>query len=117
MTIVAAGFAGNIVEGLVRSDDGYFVTAIVLMVGILLIPVTIGIAILRYRLYDINRVVSRTLSYAVVTALLAAAFVATDLALQGLLVDATGGGTTLTTAIATLVVAALFQPVRRRVQR
>ena len=116
MAVVAAGFAANIVEGMVRSDDGYFVTAIVLMVGILLIPVTIGVAILRYRLYDIDRVVSRTLSYAVLTAFLATAFVGTNLALQGLLVGATGGGTTFTTAIATLVVAALFQPVRRRVQ-
>jgi hypothetical protein len=82
-----------------------------------LIPIAIGIAILRYRLYEIDRIVSRTLSYALVTALLAAAFIGTNLALQAVLVDATGGGTTLTTAASTLVVAALFQPVRRRIQR
>ena len=90
---------------------------IVASASIGLVPVAIGIAILRYRLYEIDRIVSRTLSYALVTALLAAAFVATNLALQAVLVDATGGGTTLTTAAATLVVAALFQPVRRRIQR
>jgi hypothetical protein len=81
-----------------------------------LVPITIAIAILRYRLYDIDRIVSRTLAYALVTALLAAAFVGTNLALQAVLVDATGGATTLTTAVSTLLVAGLFQPLRRRVQ-
>ena len=90
---------------------------IVASASIGLVPVAIGIAILRYRLYEIDRIVSRTLSYALVTALLAAAFIGTNLALQAVLVDATGGGTTLTTAASTLVVAALFQPVRRRIQR
>ena len=80
-----------------------------------LIPIAIGIAILRYRLYEIDRIVSRTLSYALVTALLAAAFVGTNLALQAAVADATGGST-LTVAVSTLVVAALFQPIRRRVQ-
>jgi hypothetical protein len=82
-----------------------------------LVPLAIAIAILRYRLYEIDRLVSRTLAYALVTALLAAAFVGTNLVLQAVLVDATRGGTTLTTAVSTLVVASLFQPLRRRVQR
>ena len=116
VAVVGAGLAGNLVEGLVRTDDGYFVTAVVFTIGILLIPVTIGIAILRYRLYDIDRVVSRTLTYAVLTATLAAVFVGTNILLQGLLVDMAGGGSTLTTAAATLLVAGLFQPLRRRVQ-
>jgi hypothetical protein len=81
-----------------------------------LIPIAIGIAILRYRLYEIDRIVSRTLSYALVTALLAGVFVATNLALQAVLVNATGGST-VTIAASTLVVAALFQPVRRAIQR
>jgi hypothetical protein len=81
-----------------------------------LVPVAIGIAILRYRLYEIDRLVSRTLSYVFVTAMLAAVFIGTNLGLQAVLVDATGGGTTLTTAVSTLVIAGLFQPVRRRVQ-
>ena len=80
-----------------------------------LIPIAIGIAILRYRLYEIDRIVSRTLSYALVTALLAAAFVGTNLALQAAVADMTDGST-LTVAVSTLVVAALFQPIRRRVQ-
>jgi hypothetical protein len=80
-----------------------------------MLPVAIYIAISRHGLYSIDRVISRTIAYAAVTAILAAAFVATNLALQALLADATGSST-LTTAAATLVVAALFQPIRRRVQ-
>jgi hypothetical protein len=80
-----------------------------------LIPIAIGIAILRYRLYDIDRIVSRTLSYALVTGVLALVFIGTNLALQSVLSLATGGST-LTVAASTLVVAALFQPMRRRIQ-
>lgn len=82
-----------------------------------LVPIAIGVAILRYRLYEIDRIVSRTVAYAVVTGVLAGAFVLTNLVLQGLLADAAGGGSTLTTAVATLVVAGLFQPLRRWVGR
>ena len=79
------------------------------------VPVAIGIAILRYRLYDIDRLIGRTLAYAAITAILAAAFVATNLTVQALLAGVTGGAT-FTTAVSTLVVAGLFQPLRRRVQ-
>jgi hypothetical protein len=89
---------------------------IVASASIGLVPVAIGIAILRYRLYEIDRIVSRTLSYALVTGILAAAFLGTNLALQALVSSATGGST-ITIAASTLVVAALFQPVRRRIQR
>ena len=65
--------------------------------------------------YANDRVISRTIAYATVTAILAAAFLATNLALQAVLAGATDGST-FTTAAATLVVAALFQPIRRRVQ-
>lgn len=79
------------------------------------LPLAIYIAISRHGLYSIDRVISRTIAYAAVTAILAASFVVTNLGLQALLADATGGST-ITTAAATLVVAALFQPIRRRVQ-
>ena len=88
---------------------------VVTTIALAFVPVAIGIAILRYRLYDIDRLIGRTLAYTAVTALLATAFVGTNLALQGLLADVTGGET-LTTALATLMVAGLFQPLRRRVQ-
>jgi hypothetical protein len=80
-----------------------------------LVALAVALAVLRYRLYDIDRIVSRTLSYALVTGVLALVFIGTNLALQSVLSLATGGST-LTVAASTLVVAALFQPGRRRIQ-
>ena len=79
------------------------------------LPAAIGIAILRYRLYDIDRIISRTLAYAVVTTLLAAVFLASNLLLQSAVASATGEGT-IAVAGSTLLVAALFVPIRGRVQ-
>ena len=76
------------------------------------IPVSIGVAVLRYRLYDVDRVVTTTLVYMALTALLAAAFVAVIL-VGGVLI---GGGSPVTTAAATLAVALAFRPVRAAVQ-
>jgi hypothetical protein len=81
-----------------------------------LVPIAAGIAILRYHLYDIDRIVSRTLSYTILTGLLAALFAGLVLGLQDVLASITGAGT-LAVAASTLAVAALFQPLRRRVQR
>jgi hypothetical protein len=80
-----------------------------------LIPIAIGIAILRYRLYDIDRIISRTVSYGAVTGILAAVFVGTVLVSQTVLAGFFNGGS-VAVAASTLVVAALFQPLRRRVQ-
>jgi hypothetical protein len=81
-----------------------------------LVPAAIGIAILRHHLYDIDRLISRTFGYAVVTGVLGAVFAGLILILQGLLTAFTQGQT-IAVAFSTLVVFALFQPVRRRVQR
>jgi len=83
--------------------------------SVLLIPVAIGIAILRYRLYEIDRLVSRTVSWAVVTGVLVTVFAGAVVALQGVL-DGVTQGQTLAVAASTLVAFALFQPIRRRVQ-
>jgi hypothetical protein len=89
----------------------------VIAVGSLaLVPISIGIAVLRYRLYEIDRIISRTIAYAVITAALLAVYAALILVLQGPL-GAITGGDTLSVALSTLAVAALFQPVRRRTQR
>jgi len=81
-----------------------------------LIPVSIGIAILRYRLYEIDRIISRTVGWAVVTGLLVGVFALAVIALQAVLAGVTQGQT-LAVAGSTLVAFALFQPLRRRVQR
>jgi hypothetical protein len=78
-------------------------------------PIAIGIAILRYRLYAIDRIISRTISYGVLTAVLVAVFASVVVGLQTVLTPFTGGDT-LPVAASTLVVFALFQPLRRRVQ-
>jgi len=80
-----------------------------------LIPIAIGIAILRYRLYDIDRIISRTVSYGAVTGILALVFVGTILVSQTILASFFRGSS-VAVAASTLVVAALFQPLRRRVQ-
>jgi hypothetical protein len=81
--------------------------------AVALVPVAIGIAVLRYRLYDIDRVISRTVAYAIVTGLLSGIY-------AGLVLLATqvlGIHASVAVAAATLAAAALFSPVRRRVQR
>jgi hypothetical protein len=85
--------------------------------GIALIglPVSIGIAILRYHLWDIDLIIRRTLVYGVLSALLAGLYLGIVLALQEIF-SSFAGGSDLAIAISTLAVAALFQPVRRRVQ-
>ena len=79
------------------------------------LPLAIGLSILRYRLYDIDRVVSRAVGYTLVTAILAAAFAAAVIVAQAVLAPVTQSST-LAVAASTLVVAALFQPVRRAIQ-
>ena len=79
------------------------------------IPITAGIAILRYRLYDIDRVISRTLVYLSLTVVLGASYFGLVLAGQALF-SSFAGGSNLAIAASTLVVAALFLPVRSRVQ-
>jgi hypothetical protein len=80
--------------------------------GILAVPVCVGVAVLRYRLYDLGRVVSRTVSYAVVTALLLSVYLVLVTTSVRLLPDSSS----LAVAASTLAAAALFRPLRRRVQ-
>jgi len=76
------------------------------------LPVSIGVAVLRYHLYEIDRIVSRTVSYAVVVGVLAVVFFGVVTVLTSLL----PAESDLAVAGSTLAVAALFNPVRRRVQ-
>jgi hypothetical protein len=85
-------------------------------VAFLAMPVAIAVAVLRYRLYDIDRIISRTIGYGVVTVTLAVVFAGANLLFQAVLAPLTAENT-VAVAASTLVVAALFQPVRRRVKR
>ena len=78
-----------------------------------MLPVAIGASIVRYRLYDLDRIVSRTLAYGLLTLLLGLGYTGMVLGLGRLLPQ----GSSLVVAAATLAVAAVFQPARRRVQR
>ena len=88
----------------------------VFAIAVTAVPVAAGIAMLKYRLYDVDVVIRKTLVYGALTVLLAAAYVGLVLAGQAVFSSLTGGSN-LAIAVSTLVVAALFLPVRSRVQR
>jgi hypothetical protein len=88
---------------------------VVFPVSISLIPIAIGVAVLKYRLYDIDRLINRTLVYGLLTALLISVY-AGLVFLLGRLLDPATGDSALAVAASTLAVAALFQPARRHVQ-
>ena len=92
------------------------VTDVVFGLTIALVPVAAGIAILRYRLYDIDRIINRTLVYGLLTALLGAVYAGAVLLLGQLFGGMGTEPPSWAIAGATLAVAALFQPARRRIQ-
>jgi hypothetical protein len=92
--------------------------AVQVLVGVALValnafPLSVGVAILKYRLYEIDRVISRTLAYAIVTGLLVGCYIG----VVALGTHALPFKGSVAVAVSTLAVAALFNPVRRRVQR
>jgi hypothetical protein len=109
-TLVCAGLSGSL------GSSGITLLNVVggfAWFGWAALPVSIGVAILRYRLYDIDRIISRTLAYAIVTGLLIGVYVGVVLLATRVLPF----HTPVAVAGATLVAAALFSPLRRRVQR
>ena len=87
-----------------------------LALGFVGIPIAIGVAILKYRLYEIDLLINRTLVYGSLTASLALVYVSTVVVLQGLLGALTGQESQLAVVASTLAVAALFTPLRQRIQ-
>jgi hypothetical protein len=112
----AAVFIACLGFGLFQSNNATGVAGVVgavVAAGVAALPVALGIGILKFRLYDIDRIISRTLAYAIVTGLLVGVY-------AGLVLLATqvlGLHSSAAVAAATLVAAALFSPLRRRVQR
>ena len=110
---LASGAAITVTSFAVSISLGSSVVGQVIFVGIAALPVGIGIGILKYRLYEIDRIISRTLAYAVVTGLLVGVY-------AGLVLLATrvmSFSSPVAVAASTLAAAALFNPLRRRVQR
>ena len=86
------------------------------LVGIVGVPTAVGIAITRYRLYDIDILINRTLVYGTLSATLIALYFVGIVVLQRLFVVLTGQQSTLAVVASTLLIAALFNPLRRRIQ-
>jgi hypothetical protein len=110
---LACGAAVALGVGVIASSAAPGVLGTIFGLALFALPVSIGVGILRYRLYDIDRIISRTLSYAVVTGLLVGVY-------AGLVLLATqvlDVHSSVAVAVSTLVAAALFNPLRQRVQR
>lgn len=116
VAFVGAAIVGGIaLGGLVpqAADEG--IVWIPAIVAFPTVPISVGIAVLRYRLYEIDRIISRTIGWAIVSSVLAAVFLTVILVTQAALASITTLDS-LAVAASTLVIAALFQPLRRRVQ-
>jgi hypothetical protein len=108
---IAVLVTGSFLDG----EDGQTLIDLLAVASLALLPTTIGIAILRYRLWEIDRLISRTVGWAFVSAVVLGVFAAGLIVLQTVLADVTQGET-LAVAASTLLALALFQPVRRRIQ-
>lgn len=86
------------------------------ILGFMCLPLAVGIALLRYRLYDIDVLINRTLVYGALTAVLVAIYLVSVVALRGLVFGFTGKSSQLVVVASTLTIAALFNPLRRRIQ-
>jgi len=104
-------FVANELGGFINDVAGLLITF-----AILLLPAAIAIAILRYRLYDIDVIIRKTAVYAVLTALLALVYFGVIILLQNIFETVSGQQSPITIVVSTLVIAALFGALRRRVQ-
>jgi hypothetical protein len=112
-TVVIASLL--VVDGVLGVLPGGVIGAVVNAVAFTLLPVAVGVAVLRYRLYEIDRIVSRTVSYGLLSAALIGMYLLVVALLRPLL-EPLAGSSTLAVAGSTLAVAAVFNPARRRLQ-
>ena len=111
--ILSLGLADWLAKGAADSWLGVLLWSLIVLTPVVGIPVACVVAVLKYRLYDLGRIVSRTVSYAIVTGLLVGVYAGLVLLATGL----TGRTSPVAVAGATLAAAALFGPLRSRVQR
>ena len=116
----ALAFGGGIVQhnlsAALNASWVWWVGFVLSTVGLFGIPISLGVAILRYRLFEIDLIINRTLVYGLLTATLALFYFGSVTALQYLFSLLTGQGNTLAIVASTLAIAALFNPLRRRIQ-
>jgi len=110
-------FVGGFVSGLGGTASlGGYIWGVFFGLSVITLPAAIGVAILKYRLYDIDVLINRTLVYGSLTVALVALYFGGVAALQRVFVALTGQQSTLAVVASTLAIAALFNPLRRRVQ-
>jgi hypothetical protein len=115
--VFCAVFAtGPFLWSLPESPGTVWIWPVLFLAGASTIPVAVGIAILRYRLYDIDLLINRTLVYGSLTASLALVYIGSVVSLQYVLRTLTGQESQIAIVASTLAIAALFNPLRRRVQ-
>jgi hypothetical protein len=120
--VVAAG--GNVLTEFISEAIGsvwlgwlvYVLGYVLGLIGLIGFPISIGIAIVRYRLYEIDTLINRTLVYGSPTSMLIALYFAIIVGLQRVFVLLTGQQSTLAVVASTLLIAALFTPLRGRIQ-
>jgi hypothetical protein len=116
----AVAISGVILKNTVYPAVGvtwvWWVGLVLTTVGVVSSPVAMGIAIFRYRLYDIDMIINRTLVYGSLTTVLAAVYLGGVVLLQYAFRALTGEGSQLAVVASTLIIAALFIPLRRRIQ-
>ncbi|MEP7358401.1 MAG: hypothetical protein ABI847_14235 [Anaerolineales bacterium] len=119
---VAVGILGGFLLGALSWLVGEWVgqsllISLISVLGFILMPICLSVAILRYRLFDIAILINRALVYGMLTAILAVVFFGSVVVLQSLLAVVTGApNTSLVTVLSTLAIAALFTPLRHRLQ-
>jgi hypothetical protein len=114
--VISGVILKNVVYPAVYITWVWWVGLILTAVGVVSSPVAMGIAIFRYRLYQIDVLINRTLVYGPLTALLVALYFGAIVLLQSVFVALTGEQSTLAVVASTLLIAALFTPLRRRIQ-